>query len=66
MNSVLLGIPGVGPASQRRLLEAFGSPERILNAGPEELTKVLGPSRAAKVLHFQKNQTGQAVQESGS
>lgn len=66
MNSVLLGIPGVGPASQRRLLEAFGSPERILNAGPEELTKVLGPSRAAKVLHFKKNQTGQAVQESGS
>ncbi|MDH3890341.1 MAG: DNA-processing protein DprA [candidate division Zixibacteria bacterium] len=42
----LLRIPGVGRTRYRRLVEAFGSPERVLSASIDELEQVKGVSRA--------------------
>jgi DNA excision repair protein ERCC-4 len=48
---VLQGLPGVGPALARRLLERFGSIERVMEADEEELCGVsgIGPSKAAAI-----------------
>lgn len=44
-------LPGIGPVRVRRLLEAFGSPEEALRAGPDALRRVegFGPELAAAV-----------------
>lgn len=42
-------LPGLGDASLRRLLFAFGSPEQILRAGPGALSKVV-PARLAREI----------------
>ncbi|MBI3918434.1 MAG: nuclease [Betaproteobacteria bacterium] len=39
---ILQGLPGIGPAKARRLLERFGSVEAIINAHSEELQSVRG------------------------
>ena len=52
--SVLDGIQGVGPVRRRRILEYFGSPERVLAAGREELEAVPGlPRKVAREIHEQ-------------
>ena len=43
---VLQGLPGVGPALARRLLERFGSVERVMEADEEELCGVSGIGRS--------------------
>lgn len=51
-NQLLLTlISGVGPLSRRRLLDQFGSPERILNASASELQSVqgVGPKLAQRI-----------------
>ncbi|MGH9674291.1 MAG: excinuclease ABC subunit UvrC [Bryobacteraceae bacterium] len=45
----LLEIPGVGAATARKLLRAFGSVEGVRSAGVEELAKVVGPALARKL-----------------
>jgi excinuclease ABC subunit C len=50
--SVLDGLPGIGPARKRALLQHFGSPEAVLNASREELEAVPGvPAKVARDLH---------------
>lgn len=39
---ILQGLPGVGPVTARRLLEHFGSVEKVVGAGREELALVRG------------------------
>jgi ERCC4-type nuclease len=39
---ILQGLPGIGPAKARRLLERFGNVEAIINAHSEELQSVRG------------------------
>lgn len=39
---ILQGLPGIGPAKARRLLERFGSVEAIVNARSDELQSVEG------------------------
>ena len=47
--SVLDGLPGVGPKRKRALLKHFGSPEAVLDASREELEAVPGlPSKTAR------------------
>jgi excinuclease ABC subunit C len=56
--SVLDGLPGVGPARKRALLKRFGSPEAVLGAGREELEAVPGlPSKTAGELYRYLNRT---------
>jgi len=56
--SVLDGLPGVGPARKRALLKRFGSPDAILGASREELEAVPGlPSKTANDLYRYLNRT---------
>jgi len=48
--SELVNLPGVGPVTVRKLLEAFGSAEQVYLAGTEALAQVVGPSMASKIL----------------
>jgi excinuclease ABC subunit C len=50
--SVLDGLPGVGPARKRLLLNHFGSPDRFLSASEEELAAVPGlPGKVARDIY---------------
>jgi len=50
---ILQGLPGIGPAKARRLLERFGSVEAIINAHFEELQSVRGiGNRLAEKLRW--------------
>lgn len=50
LQTELTRIPGIGPASARKLLQQFGSVARIREAGEAELREALGSAGAAKVL----------------
>ncbi|HMD54469.1 MAG TPA: helix-hairpin-helix domain-containing protein, partial [Phycisphaerae bacterium] len=54
---------GVGPILLKRILEALGSPERILNASASELSAIdgIGPQRAAAILQSAESFDGNAV-----
>jgi excinuclease ABC subunit C len=57
--SILDGLPGVGPARKRALLNHFGSPDAILTASREELEAVPGlPGKLARDLHRELHKTG--------
>ena len=50
--SVLDELAGIGPARKRRILQHFGSPERFLEAGRDELEAVPGlPGKVAREIH---------------
>ncbi|HWT93649.1 MAG TPA: excinuclease ABC subunit UvrC [Solirubrobacteraceae bacterium] len=50
--SILDGLPGIGPTRKRALLKHFGSPEAVLDASREALESVPGvPSKTARELH---------------
>jgi excinuclease ABC subunit C len=56
--SVLDGLPGVGPKRKRALLQHFGSPEAMLGASRDELEAVPGlPSKTARDLYAYLNRT---------
>ncbi|MEA2154613.1 MAG: excinuclease subunit [Solirubrobacteraceae bacterium] len=56
--SVLDGLPGVGPQRKRALLKHFGSPEAVLDASREQLEGVPGlPSKTAGDLYAYLNRT---------
>ncbi len=56
--SVLDGLPGVGPKRKRALLKHFGSPEAMLAASREQLEAVPGlPSKTARDLYAYLNRT---------
>jgi len=52
--SALCSLPGIGEKLAVRMLEKFGSPLRVLNATPSELSKIngLGQARAKKIRHM--------------
>jgi excinuclease ABC subunit C len=52
LRSELLDIPGIGPASARKLLEHFGSLENLRRATPEELEQVLTKPQATALRSF--------------
>ena len=45
----LEAVPGLGPGTARRLLEAFGEPERIFDASAAQLTPLVGPKIATEL-----------------
>ena len=50
--SILDGLPGIGPTRKRALLKHFGSPEAVLEASREQLESVPGvPAKTARELH---------------
>jgi len=50
--SLLDDIPGVGPATRKKLLKTFGSMRGIKQAGLDELSAVLGPQMAIVVKKY--------------
>jgi excinuclease ABC subunit C len=57
--SILDALPGVGPARRRALIRHFGSPERLLEATPEELEGVPGvPAKVGREIHAALHRTG--------
>jgi len=57
--SVIDGLPGVGPARKRLLLDHFGSPDVFAAASREELEAVPGlPGKVARDLWAHLNKTG--------
>jgi excinuclease ABC subunit C len=50
--SILDGLPGIGPTRKRALLKHFGSPDAVLAASREQLESVPGvPAKTARELH---------------
>ena len=63
LRSELLDIPGVGPASVRKLLRRFGSLSRVRAVRLEDLAAEVGRARAAAIrAHFDVRPGGQAQQ----
>jgi excinuclease ABC subunit C len=59
--SILDALPGVGPARRRALIQHFGSPERILAAGPEEFEGVPGvPAKTGRQIYAALHRAGRA------
>lgn len=60
-NSLFDELRGVGPARRRAILNHFGSPERFLAAGADELAAVPGlPEKTARQIYAQLHKTGGA------
>jgi excinuclease ABC subunit C len=59
--SILDALPGVGPARKRALIRHFGSTERLLAAGPEELEGVPGvPAKTGREIYAALHRAGGA------
>jgi excinuclease ABC subunit C len=57
--SILDGLPGVGPTRKRALLKHFGSPEAVLSAPRESLEAVPGlPAKVGREVYAHLNRTG--------
>jgi len=52
--SVLDDVPGIGPATRKKLIRTFGSVRGVSQAGERELAAVLGAKRAAFVKGYLK------------
>jgi excinuclease ABC subunit C len=52
LTSELVQIEGIGDKTIAKLLREFGSLERVREAAPEELAKVVGPAAARRVREF--------------
>src|SRR2546423_1959548 len=50
-------VPGVGPVTQRKLVEHFGSPRAALAAAPRDITHFLGDAPAARHVARGANRT---------
>jgi excinuclease ABC subunit C len=48
----LTSIKGIGPATAKKLLTAFGSAAKVKAASEDELAKAVGKSNAAKIIAF--------------
>ncbi|MCS7163082.1 MAG: excinuclease ABC subunit UvrC [Bacteroidia bacterium] len=51
LHTTLTQFPGIGPKLAERLLEAYGSLEALRAASLDELAKVIGKARAARLYH---------------
>jgi excinuclease ABC subunit C len=54
-SSLLDDIPGVGPATRKKLLRTFGSMSGISKASGEDLEKILGPQRTKILKQYLAN-----------
>jgi excinuclease ABC subunit C len=56
LQTELTQIPGIGPTTAKKLLQAFGSATQVREAPEEDLAKAIGPASARKVLAWQSAQ----------
>ncbi len=65
LTSELSEVEGIGEKTIARLLREFGSLERVREASPEELTKVVGPAAARRLREFYNAQGAQELKVLG-
>jgi excinuclease ABC subunit C len=53
LQTELTQIPGIGPATAKKLLQDFGSATKVRGASADDLARVIGPAAARKVLAWQ-------------
>ncbi|MBS0010026.1 MAG: excinuclease ABC subunit C [Bacteroidales bacterium] len=53
--SSLDDLKGIGPKTKDRLINKFGSLEKIKSVPPEDIEKVIGKSKTAKIIDFLRN-----------
>lgn len=51
-SSMLDDVPGIGPATRKKLIRKFGSARAVMAANEQELSEVLGPVRAAALQRY--------------
>lgn len=54
--NVLEDIPGIGPATRKKLIKAFGSLRNLEQAQADDIERVIGPSKASIVRKYIKRQ----------
>ncbi|GLH70063.1 UvrABC system protein C [Geothrix rubra] len=59
LQTELTQIPGIGPATARKLLQAFGSATRVREAPEAELSEVAGPAVAGRIASWKQSQSPQ-------
>jgi excinuclease ABC subunit C len=59
LSSELDQAPGIGPKTVRKLLERFGSSERVRQASEDELAKLIGPAAARRLIGFYRGGVAQ-------
>ena len=59
--SRLDGVPGVGPATRKKLLRSFGSSAGVEAASLEELSRVIGPAKAGRLIDYLPDKTNPAA-----
>ncbi|MBW3538106.1 excinuclease ABC subunit UvrC [Candidatus Parcubacteria bacterium] len=64
--SVLDDIPGVGPATRKKLIKVFGSLRGVQQAHQSELANVLGPAKARVIKEHVREFSGAALKPEGS
>jgi excinuclease ABC subunit C len=55
LESELMNVPGIGARTMETLLRKYKSLPRLKKAPPEELNKLIGPSRTEKLRHHLRN-----------
>ena len=50
--NVLEDMPGIGPATRKKLIKTFGSLRGVRQASPEELIEAVGPAKAAVIQRY--------------
>jgi excinuclease ABC subunit C len=66
LSSELGQIPGIGPKTVKKLLERFGSAQRVRQASKEELASVVGRAAARRVAYAAADSRAGASSGSGS
>lgn len=56
--SVLDDIPGIGPATRKKLIRTFGSARAVYDATEDELAQVVSPILAKRIVAQQTNNSG--------
>jgi excinuclease ABC subunit C len=55
LQTSLTEIPGIGPATARKLLQAFGSATQVRQAAESDLTASVGPAATRKIVAWRMN-----------
>lgn len=51
-SSILEEIPGIGPATRKKLIRHFGSARAVLQANKQDISQLIGPKLTAKLLEY--------------
>ncbi len=57
LQTELTQIPGIGPATAKKLLQAFGSATRVREASEADLAQVVGPAATAHIAAWRSTQS---------